>query len=270
MSCNKEIGGYFSLECGSSPLYHPEGIYLNSGRNALRHIIRSCKIKKLYVPDYTCPVVNDAVSRENCEIILYELNQDFIPINKFPKDAFVLYNNYFGVCGKQVQSMVARYPNLIVDNAQSFFSAPCGLASFYSPRKFFGLPDGGIAFCKSGIDQNYPIDTSSDFRFSHLLSRSLRGASAGYAEFCKNDASFDKLEIMKMSSLTLAIMGNIDYNGIREKRLKNFQTLHQLLEPEKKWDLASDDVPMIYPYFTKDADLKRYLINNNILSLYFL
>ena len=67
-----------------------------------------------------------------------------------------------------------------------------------------------------------------------------------------------------MSSLTLSVMGNIDYNGIREKRLKNFHTLHQLLEPEKRWDLASDDVPMIYPYFTEDTDLKKYLINNNI------
>lgn len=264
MSCNKEIGGYFSLECGNEPLYHSGGVYLNSGRNALRYIIRAHKIKELYIPFYTCPVVVEAVNKENCNVTFYNLNSDFMPSDVFPEDSFVLYNNYFGVCGKQVQIMASRYSNLLVDNAQSFYSAPCGAASFYSPRKFFGLPDGGIAFCKPDTEQDYPVDTNSDLRCSHLLCRPLRGASAGYAEFCKNDSSLDESEIMRMSLLTCSLMGNIDYERIREKRLKNFYTLHHFLEPEKKWDLAADDVPMVYPYFTKDTELKKYLISNKI------
>ena len=264
MSCNKEIGGYFSLECGNTPLYHKEGLWLNSGRNALRHIIRLCRIRKIYVPSYTCPVVKEALSKENCEIIFYPLNLDFTPAVTFPDSAFVLYNNYFGVCGQLVRSMAERYPNLIVDNAQSFYSSPLGLASFYSPRKFFGLPDGGLAWCKTLDEVTYPADKESDLRCSHLLARPLRGAAAGYGEFCKNDTSFDELEIMQMSSLTRCLMGNIDYERVRSIRLKNFQVLHQLLEPEKQWDLAEDDVPMVYPYCTDAPDLREYLIKQHI------
>ena len=269
MSCNKEIGGYFGIECGHVPSYHKNGILLNSGRNALRHIVRTLQIREIYLPFYTCPVVHEAVRKENCKIVFYEINQDFIPVETFPPKAFIVYNNYWGVCGKQVQKMAAEYSNLIVDNAQSFYSDPRGRASFYSPRKFFGVPDGGIICSNDCVECGYPEDVSSDQRCSHLLTRPLRGAQAGYADFCKNDAAMENFDIMKMSSLTRAIMGNIDYQSIRECRLANFYTLHRLLEPEKQWNLAPDDVPMVYPYFTDDTELRDYLIKHKIFTAFY-
>ena len=55
----KEIGGYFELERGPFKPYH-DGVYLNSGRNALRYIVRKLGIHKIHVPYYTCPVVFEA------------------------------------------------------------------------------------------------------------------------------------------------------------------------------------------------------------------
>ena len=141
----KEIGGYFELDPGGGNVPLPDGVLLNSGRNALRHIVRQLKIKSIWVPNYTCPVVWDALKAEQCELRFYSVGEDILPAEKFPHDDFILYTNYFGCCGKNVDMLAAEYPNLIVDCAQAYHAQPKGRASFYSPRKFFGVADGGDA-----------------------------------------------------------------------------------------------------------------------------
>ena len=264
---SREIGGYFALECREGEIYHASGTFLNSGRNALRHILRCCGVRELYVPFYTCPVVIEAIKEEKAVMHFYDVTPDLVPDCSFPADAFILYTNYFGVCGKTVRALAQKYPNLIVDNAQSFYSAPCGLGSFYSPRKFFGLPDGGIAFCRKETGENsYPDETDSHSRFAHLLIRHELGAQAGYAHFAENDGALDGREIRKMSLLTRKLMGNIDYERAKKCRLENFRFLAEALEPEKKWDLLPGDVPMVYPFYTSDSELRSRLIEKKIFA----
>ena len=260
MNCCNEIGGYLGLECGKSVDFH-NGVYLNSGRNALRYIIRAYRIKVLHVPIYTCPVVWDAIRAENCEIKLYEIDKDFRPVFTFEKNDFILYNNWFGVCGKKVKTLAEYYSNLIVDNAQAFYSSPKGLACFYSPRKFFGLPDGGIAICSQKTNEEYEKDVSFN-RCAHLLKRIDIGAASGYKDFQKNDASLNNFPIKKMSDLTHAMMGNINYEDVKNKRLENFKYLEENLG--QFFNLETDDVPMVYPYLSNDNSLRQKLIENNI------
>ena len=43
--------------------------------------------------------------------------------------------------------------NLIIDNAQAFFAKPLlGIDTFYSPRKFVGVSDGGILATKKILE----------------------------------------------------------------------------------------------------------------------
>ena len=261
-----EIGGYFELECGHNPLYH-KGVCLNSGRNALRYIIRKLGIRKLHIPYYTCPVVNQAIEAEGCQIEQYELDTDFMPARDFPSNDFVIYNNYFGVCGKKVSELSARYPNLIVDNAQSFYSRQIGRAAFYSPRKFFGLPDGGIAIFKDEElnvrTLDLDVDSSLD-RISHLVKRIELGASAGYEDFKAVSNRLVNLPVCAMSKLTTALFGNVDYKFVAALRQANFSILHEQLHSAFPFAIADDDVPMIYPYVTDDATLRSRLISNKI------
>ena len=261
-----EIGGYFELECGHNPLYH-KGVYLNSGRNALRYIIRKLGIRKLHIPYYTCPVVNQAIEAEGCQIEQYELNADFMPARDFSSNDFVVYNNYFGVCGKKVAELSARYPNLIVDNAQAFYSRQIGRAAFYSPRKFFGLPDGGIAIFKDEELNVQPPDLDVDSslgRISHLVKRIELGASAGYADFKAVSDQLVNAPVRAMSKLTMALFGNVDYKFVAELRQANFSVLYKRLHPTFPFALAEDDVPMVYPYVTDDATLRSRLIAQKI------
>jgi hypothetical protein len=175
----KEIGGYFELECFGNSFYHKNGMLFNTARNALRHFIKIIGIKEIFVPSYTCPVVFESIKRKNCKITLYKIGDDFMPRTNFPKDSYIVYNNYFGICGKNVDYLAKIYPNLIIDNAQAFYSELKGIASFYSPRKFFGLPDGGILLSKI----NLPLPTEKAVSFdmcSHLLKRLDLGANAGF------------------------------------------------------------------------------------------
>lgn len=261
----KPIGGFFELECGNTPPYHKDAIALNSARNALRYIIRAFEINEIYAPYYTCPVVWDSINAEKCKIIPYDIDNTFMPIGDFPKNAFVLYNNYFGVCGKNVLELSKKYKNLIIDNAQGFFAPHNAIATIYSPRKFFGLPDGGLLYCDIKIDSEFDTAVSFDL-CSHLLKRVDLGANAAYGDFQKNDSALENRTIQKMSRLTMSLMGNIDYDFAQQRRMKNFNMLHNALQHKNqtKIDLSDDDVPMVYPLRTNDTRLRNILIQNQI------
>lgn len=52
-------------------------------------------------------------------------------------DQGFLYTNYFGLKDNFINILANKIQNLIIDNAQSFFSKPCKeIDTFYSVRKF--------------------------------------------------------------------------------------------------------------------------------------
>lgn len=257
----KEIGGYFELDPGLGQSSLPTGALFNSGRNALRHIVRSLGIRTIHVPDYTCSVVYDALRAEGIDMIIYAVGQDMLPAVPFDKRDFVLYTNYFGCCGANVDKLVVLYPNLIVDCAQAYFVTPKGRASFSSCRKFFGVSDGGVAYgCEEG---DYDIDDSSS-RQEHLHIRLAESASSGYAKYREAEDSLDDAPIKLMSELTRNAVAKFDLEFAAQKRRANFAYLHNRLHSTFPFAMSEDDVPMVYPYITGDPSLRARLIENKI------
>ena len=259
------IGGYFGLD-KTHGCFAIDGVAVNSARNALRYIIRAYSIKAMWVPYYTCPVVWDALRSENIDMHFYSINENLFPIiPSTSKNAFMLANNYFGIYGNNVQKLSHIYPNLIVDNAQAFYAPRVSFADFSSPRKFFGLPDGGIARCDAIVSENLQISVSWD-RCLHLLKRADCGATAGYSDFVDNDEALIGRPVEYMSNLTKQMLGNIDYYGARKIRLQNFEYLHKHLGNINllQIDMADTDVPMVYPFMTNDSGIRQRLIQNKI------
>ena len=264
MTSVKAIGGYFELDGGGgiSPL--PNGVLLNSGRNALRHIVRELEVSRIHVPYYTCPVVWDVLKAEGCELDFYEIGVDFKPTELFPKNDFVLYTNYFGCCGGIVDELAVDYPNLIVDCAQAYYARPKGRASFSSPRKFFGVPDGGVAY---GVQLNnnkaYDIDDSSQ-RCAHLELRAEGKLSEGYKAYQISEHTLENAPIRLMSTKTSEMLLKVDSIAASITRKKNFNYLRNMLGDTFPFSLTEDDVPMVFPYIIDDISLRQRLIDNKI------
>ena len=106
------------------------------GRNALRFIIRTYNIKQIYIPYYLCDVVRHTLVEEGCKPLFYHINDNFFPTEEFPVDSYILYTNYWGICGVNVEKLSKIYPNIIIDNAHAYFDTPMGLASFNAGHKF--------------------------------------------------------------------------------------------------------------------------------------
>ncbi len=263
------IGGYFELELRCGQVYHSEAIALNSARHCLEYILRVRGYRKVYIPYYTCNVVLAPIQRLGIEVARYEVDAKLNPFRCPDLDdgeAF-LYTNYFGLKQRAVEELAEKYGSrLIVDNAQAFYApALPGIDTFYSPRKFFGVPDGGYLYTEmanltiSEQDKSYK-------RMSHLLRRIDDGAEAGYADFRRNSEELCTAPIRRMSSLTEALLANIDYAAIAQVRRANFTHLHGALEEANplKFTMAVDSVPMIYPFGTDDMELRKRLIANKV------
>jgi hypothetical protein len=265
----KPIGGFFELELRKGKEYHFKALRLNSGRNALEYILRAKRYRKVFLPYYACRVLMEPVEKLGLESAFYRIDKQFRPLFTFSEmkkeEAFV-YINYFGLCDDRVHRLSSQCRNLIVDNSQAFFSMPRpGVDTFYSPRKFFGLPDGGYLYTDTRLGRKMKPDRSHE-RCGHLLGRMECGAEKYYQIFTNNENSLSGIPIKSMSSLTRRLLKSIDYEHAIQRRKRNFEILHDKLARSNKITIRQneDQVPMTYPYWPAKKYLRRHLIDNKI------
>jgi len=263
------IGGYFGLEINESEEFYKEAIRLNSGRNALEYIFKIKEYKKIFIPFFTCDVLLEPIKKLGLEYEFYYIDNSLEPIFDFEsikKSDVFLYTNYFGLKDVFINKLVLKCTNLIIDNAQSFFSKPKeGVDTFYSPRKFFGVSDGAYLFTNSTIEIKLNKDVSFE-RFSHLLKRIDLSAEEGYEDYSKNDKNLKLNPILEMSNLTQKLLSSIDYHQVANKRIQNFNFLHSQLQKLNKLSFSLNEfqVPMVYPFWTDDKSLKPKLLKSKV------
>lgn len=267
------IGGYFELELPDRRIFpHDEGILLNSGRNALEYALRALgDVNRLFIPFYICDVVLEPLDKLGVPYILYHINHN-LELEELPtlqKGEYLLYTNYFGIKDEYVKKLANHYGSqLIVDNVQAWFSKPLQNAStIYSPRKYVGVPDGGVAYCPKSIDEDsFEQDLSFD-RCSHLLKRIDLDLSDGYVDFKEISRQLVGQPVKRMSELTRRLLSSIDFEEVKNRRRKNFEYLHEHLKDTNLFEVPSMDTfacPMVYPYLVDDATLRQRLITNNV------
>ena len=269
---SKAIGGYFGLELrqhnnNNNP--HSKAYAVNSGRNALHCILESLQPTKVLIPRLLCEVILEPLKKQNILYDFYSINEFFQPnIKTLESGTFLLYINYFGVCDSICEDLANRYPSqIIIDNTQAFFTEPIPeIPTFYSIRKFFGVPDGayfyGVDFDLSTLSQ----DTSWD-RCTHLLKRIDLSPEDGYQDFCENDQYFSTLQPARISKLTTTILNSVDFLAVKQTRMGNYKHLHTALQ---KTNLLNNFLPdssagISYPYLVDNGLLLRSnLIDKNI------
>ncbi len=263
-----EIGGFLGLELAHGQPLHSRALALNSGRNALRLLLRTSAIKRIHIPVYSCPALVPAIQAEGVAIGYYRVTADMEPVDlpSPPVDEAILLINYFGLKDATVRRYAAIHKNVIVDQCQAFYAEPPpGLGSIYSPRKFVGVADGGYLYSGSGLSTELPVDESTS-RYLHCLQRMDTGAPAALPGYQRAEAQLSELSPAFMSRLTRVVLSSIDYGAVSRRRRDNFTGLHASLSRLNKLSFALDEkaVPMVYPLVIDAPGLREYLIGRGI------
>lgn len=266
---DKAIGGYFELELPQREEFHKNALWLNSGKNCLEYILRARHYKKVYIPYYTCDVILKPFMKLNISYEFYHINMQFEIVDRISLQGneALLYTNYYGLKNHYVNILSQKYGNrLILDNTQAFFAKPLkGIDSFYTCRKFFGVPDGAYLYCDVANSENLERSTSFE-EFGYLLKRIDLSAEEGYEDYHVNEEHLECQPIRAMSNLTQRLMRSIDYNEVARKRRANYEILHKALGNENNVELLLEDdaVPMVYPFLSLGNCFRQKLIDNKI------
>ena len=181
-------------------------------RDALKYLIQEFKIKKLHIPYYLCDVIRHIVFKENCKPIFYHIDNNFLPLENFSKNDFILYPNYFGICENNVGKLIKEYPNIIIDNAHSFYSDAKGFASFNSAKKFLPVKKG--AYLWLGENKNpfkKDFKRKEKFLFYHNIYKKTNLLNINIS---KNDIPFCYPYLAENIEIADNIVKNLNKQGL--------------------------------------------------------
>ena len=267
------MGGFFGLELpeyGNFP--YPEGphcAWLSSGRAAFEWLLRHLpRPERLWMPRFICDTVLHAAERLNIPVSRYACTAQLRPVlpEVSPND-LVLLVNYFGLTGEAVEQAAAQLPGrCIVDATTALYCPPLpGIPTFYSPRKFCGVADGGVAHAPFPLHE-LPQETavSSDTSL-HLLERLEFGAEEALIA-CEQAEEALAAPPYRMSHLTRRLLRSIDFAAAATRRLQNYTTLHQALGCLNRLQLPDFPAyaPMCYPLVSGIPGLRDALIDAGI------
>ena len=273
-----EIGGYRELDLRKGNEYYTGSnvARLNTGRAGIFHALRCYGLNRILIPNYECSTVGEFLLRHGVEVAYYHVNSNLRPLisqDMLQADAALLIVNYFGMLSREeLFDFVAQYSYVIFDNTQAFYSAPVeGSYCVYSPRKFFGVPDGCYVLGENATEglEKYKQDISGDTA-SFLLKRIESGGNNNYSLYLKNEERLERSDVLQMSDLTRALLDNIDYVFCAEKRRENFSIADSLFHSINQFqksllrDNSTGFIPMVYPLIVEDELLRTHLKKNSI------
>ncbi|MFS2015444.1 hypothetical protein ACEN88_02575 [Massilia sp. CT11-108] len=262
------IGGYFELELPHTRTQvFPEAIRIQSARSAFLALLRAAKPSRVWMPHYLCDTMYAPLRKAGIEYMHYAIDERFHIVDEpeLGTGDWLYYVNYFGVRDDYVDSLVTRYgeKRIVVDNCQAFFSKPrdC-VATIFSPRKFFGVPDGGLLLTTIPVELPTHRDIDSQTRSKYLIERLASTPEAGYSSYKMAEQSLEELEPRRMSQLTDILLSTVDFTEVRRKRNKNFLALHAELARynQCEFDPSTIDGPLCYPLLVDAAGLRDHLI----------
>lgn len=236
-------------------------IKLNLARNCLKYLVRIYGIKEIFVPYYSCDTVWKALRQEGCRLHFYHIDKNFMPLCKFNKNDFILYINYFGLCDENYKTLEKKYPNIIIDNTQSFYSKPSGLASFNSLRKFFKIQNGAYLYTKISINTNFQTD---NLKLEPVLFHE------NYDKFVNNEKFLDNEPIKVISPNVEQEVLKIDFEKDKILRQKLFKKYAKIFDKYNLIKLPYDNknVPYCYPFSTNEGKILSELAQFTLLRLW--
>lgn len=248
----------------------PDTLWVNSGRAAFECLLRGMPElpPRVWVPRFICDTLLEPLARLHIPVARYAVDaalRPVLPAELAPQDVLVAVN-YFGLTGAAVAATVATAPcRVVVDATTALYSPPLpGVPTFYSPRKFAGLADGGVAVGVKALPWVLPVDAGSDARTAALLQQYNDSAV---------QAAEDALSAppKRMGTLTRHLLCHTPWQAVARQRILNYGVLHRALGDINRLPLPQvpAHAPMCYPLVCGIPGLRDALIDAGVrLPLY--
>ena len=161
------VGGVFGLadlhdlQPTSQPAFlRPRDMLTANARSALRLLLDEIKPARIWLPSFLCPAIL-TVTAGKAPHSFYEPGLNLRTaerrwVRKVDEKDFVILVDYFGFRSdpELVEELLDQGAILLEDACQALLTEDVGLGSdfvLFSPRKFVGVPDGGILSAREDI-----------------------------------------------------------------------------------------------------------------------
>lgn len=222
--------------------------YFLSVRCALRALVHALRPRSAWLPSYLCPALLEPFRSSGVEVRFYGVDEHLRVascgwLKEVRRGDFVIVVHYFGVPHSSFPAEAAKRRGgyVIEDSSQALFLPQQfeeSMCVLYSPRKFLGVPDGGVLASKGEIGtESLALEPPPSEWWTAALAMVLQrrdfdltGRPSGwYSRFQHVESSFP-LGLYRSSGLSRALLNcGVDYEAIRTRRRANYEALLGML-----------------------------------------
>jgi hypothetical protein len=270
---NSIIGGLFGLECGphpqrlTPPFLTGKEVFLINARSGIWLLVNQLRPPQVWVPSYLCHTITESIDPNITVLRFYEVDYDLtIRSNEWVSEVasgdLVIFIDYFGYpYDRQFSAGVKEKGAWVMEDAsQALLSCHVGTNSdfvLFSPRKYIGVPDGGIL----RVPVSFPLfDIPLEAPATAWWLKALQ-ATILRREFDDGVPSRDWFKIYReanntaptgayaMSHLSKSIIEySVDYLIVAKRRTDNYRTLLERLSAYALFpQMEPDVVPLGFP-----------------------
>lgn len=249
-----------------------------NARSGIKLVIDQLKPARVWLPSYLCPSILSAINLEFSVIKFYPVGKDLMVVSDAflsdlrPDDLFLCID-YFGFPFENhlLKQVKQHGCTLLRDCSQALFfdfqnDQLCDFHLF-SPRKFLGVPDGGILHAKTKLNfQSCPLSPSDEETFAEMFQAVIfrrdfdqfGGNHDWFGYFQRGESRFEPSD-SPMSELSQILLKNgFDYDFIRAQRKQNYMILAERLRQLALFPLLPEDVvPLGFPIVIPERDVVR-------------
>ena len=278
------IGGEFEIDLSLQRDFvpQPDVYYYASGRTALYQTLRTLTPQhcKLWLPDWLCRTMVDAIEKAGFDYCFYELDANFKAcIGALDKTGFkdgeaVLMINYFGLQDLTgiSKSIKDAYPNSVIveDDVQAYWvfaekENPYADYRFTSLRKALPVPDGGLVKTRRPMPVAIGENTFAPLKLKAGAMKYHRGEEGiNDEDYLKLFIEGDKLipenydSVMSLDSQRLLTGTNLE--KAKQQRQANAAQLIVGLEEigiSPMIPVPADSIPLFVPIYLDNRDEVR-------------
>ena len=263
---------------GSTPPFlNNNAVLLTNARSGILLLVELLSPSQVWMPSYLCETMIESVSKSPATVKFYEIDYNLTMQSLdwtdsiLPNDLVVVID-YFGFpCDSSNMIQIKECGAWILEDAcQALLTETVGQFSdfvIFSPRKFLGVPDGGILLCNHEITydaynlKSPPAEWWLKAFLASILRREfdLYGGDRRWFQLFQETEDDSPIRPCAMSELSrLLLQHSFDYMMIKEKRIRNYELLANKLDKLALFpSLLPGVVPLGFPIRIKNRDKVR-------------